>query len=271
MLKKQKIVPYETTAGLETVAIRMPKHKIAKELIKLSKTPIAAPSANKSGRPSPTDAKTVFEDFGNEIQILDGGKTKIGLESTVLDLSEKPFTLLRKGAISKEEIEKAINQKIHPYRCPAGASPSAGASLSAEASPTQKSPGLKYKHYAPKAPLFLLNARIPIRALPIPICANSKCLLNAPIPIRALPIPICANSRIGILCSNETTKYYKDADLIIKAGSKKNLKKIAQNLFSNLRKFDQEKIDIIISESFEEKGIGIAIMDRLRRAATKII
>ncbi|KKP40556.1 MAG: sua5 superfamily-like protein, tRNA threonylcarbamoyladenosine biosynthesis protein [Candidatus Peregrinibacteria bacterium GW2011_GWF2_33_10] len=243
ILDRQKIVPDEITGRLETVAIRMPKNEIALNLIKLSETPIAAPSANKSGRPSPTDAETVFEDFGNEIaMILDGGKTEFGLESTVIDLSKKPFSVLRTGAISKEELEEFLREKI---------------SIASHADSKPKSPGMKYKHYAPKAELVLV---IPAEAGIL--CFQIQKLIN---------YYKLEKKKIGVLCRNENAKNYKNADLVISVGSIKNLKEISSNLFRTLRQFDHAKIDIILSESFPEQGIGQAIMDRLTRASSKSI
>ncbi len=244
VLKAKKLVPKETTANLDTVAIRMPNHAIALNLIALSGKFIAAPSANKSGRPSPTDAQTVFEDFGNEIEIIiDGGNCKFGLESTVIDLSTKPFSILRSGAISKEQIESVLKEKIQ---------------IANHNKSQPKSPGMKYKHYSPNAKLILLTKS--------PLDKGGWGIFD-----QLVKKYKSQNKRIAVLCSNENTKRYKNADLIIAVGSSKNSKQIASNLFRTLRKFDKNNIDIIISESFEEIGIGQAIMERLKKAATKII
>jgi len=236
---KKKIVPNKVTAGGNTVAIRIPKNKTALKLIKDSGFPIAAPSANLSGRPSPTTAQHVFEDLGEKIDlIIDGGKTDIGVESTVVDLTVKPPQILRPGGISFEELKKIIpNIYFH--------SSLLGEKL--KNNEKVKSPGIKYRHYAPKAPLILSNSKKIIQKL---IKKYQK-----------------ENKVVGVLSSLETKKFYQNADLVLVSGSRKNLKQIAQNLFKTLREFDKNKVNIIISETFPKKGIGLAIMDRLERAA----
>lgn len=236
---KKKIVPNKVTAGGNTVAIRIPKNKTALKLIKDSGFPIAAPSANLSGRPSPTTAQHVFEDLGEKIDlIIDGGKTDIGVESTVVDLTVNPPQILRPGGISFEELKKIIpNIYFH--------SSLLGEKL--KNNEKVKSPGIKYRHYAPKAPLILSNSKKIIQKL---IKKYQK-----------------ENKVVGVLSSLETKKFYQNADLVLVSGSRKNLKQIAQNLFKTLREFDKNKVNIIISETFPKKGIGLAIMDRLERAA----
>lgn len=236
---KKKIVPNKVTAGGNTVAIRIPKNKTALKLIKDSGFPIAAPSANLSGRPSPTTAQHVFEDLGEKIDlIIDGGKTDIGVESTVVDLTVNPPQILRPGGISFEELKKIIpNIYFH--------SSLLGEKL--KNNEKVKSPGIKYRHYAPKAPLILSNSKKIIQKL---IKKYQK-----------------ENKVVGVLSSLETKKFYQNADLVLVSGSRKNLKQIAQNLFKTLREFDKNKVNIIISETFPKKGIGLAIMNRLERAA----
>ena len=245
VLFKKKIVPNEVTAGSETIAIRMPKNKIALELIKKSGFPIAAPSANLAGRPSPTEAKDVFEDLGERVDlILDGGKTKIGVESTVLDLTVKPPLILRPGGVSLEELKKVLKKvKPHPFL--------RGEKLKDK---IIKSPGMKYRHYAPQAPLILVEGRGMIKKIKNLIKKYQE-----------------KNKKVGILASTERKKFYQGANLILTPGPRKNLEKVAQNLFKTLREFDKKKVDIILAESFPERGIGFAIMHRLKKAAIKEI
>jgi len=261
VLFKTKMVPDEVTAGSKTVAIRMPKNKIALELIKASNVPIAAPSANLATRPSPTTAQHVFEDLKDKIDlILDGGKTKVGVESTVVDLTTKPPLILRPGGISLEKIKKVLKDiKLHSLR-PFGA----GKII--------KSPGMKYRHYAPKAPLILIEGKEQISKIQNLIDYYKK-----------------QKKIVGVMTTQENKHFYKNANLVLVVGSRKNLKEIAQNLFKTLREFDKKKVDpapfrkkarvkkkvsskrcgvdVILAEGFPEKEIGFAIMHRLRKAA----
>jgi len=235
VLKKSEKIPYEVTAGLETVCVRMPSHPIALALIKKSK-PIAAPSANLAGRPSPTRAEHVLQDLKGKIDaIIDGGETKIGLESTILDLTSKIPTILRPGGISYEELKKALGKvKIHKL---AKAEMETGKIIAF-------SPGMKYRHYAPKAKMILVEGK------------KEKVIKK----IQKL-IKKFKNKKIGVLSFSgypykTKTKYLG-----------KNLKKAAKKLFSALREFDKEKVDIIIAEGCSTKGIGLAIINRLRKAS----
>ncbi len=240
VLKKTKIVPKITTAGLKTIAIRMPDNKIALSLIKETGFPIAAPSANLFGRPSPTKAEHVKEDLFNKIDlIIDGGKTKIGLESTVLDLTTKPPTLLRPGGITLEKLKKFLREiKIHP------------SVLKKIKKITPKSPGMAYRHYAPKADLFLI------------VGEKEKVRKKIKELIRKYK-----DKKIGLLIVAKNHKY--EADLVKFAGKK--LSQIAKNLFRILREFDKKNVEIIFVEGVKEYDLGLAIMNRLRKAAYKII
>ncbi len=217
VLKKKKNVPKDVTAGLNTVAVRMPANRIALALIKKAGVPIAAPSANLSGRPSPTNAKHVLDDLNGKIDyIIDSGKTHIGVESTVLDLTTSPPTLLRPGAISKEQIEKVICEiAVHKVLD----------------SNVLKSPGMKYKHYAPKAKIvFYKSEKMQLAAKEL----------------------VKKGKKIAILRFN------------------KHPKEIAKNLFAYLRNWDKKGIDIILCEPLDKikkEGIGLAVVDRLKRAA----
>lgn len=240
VLPKNKNIPSVVSAGLETVAVRMPSNKIARALIRAAGAPIAAPSANKSGRPSPTDAKHVAHDFGNKLFILDGGKTKIGLESTVVDATVSPFAVLRHGGVSLEALRKVVPDIIdvatHKKHSPA------------------KSPGMKYRHYAPRAMLVIVSG-------------TGAELLHAVQKI----FKTSRAKRIGILATDEYLPMYMrlgdSRTITLSLGSRKNLAACARRLFATLRQFDTLNVDVIIAETFPESGIGTAMMDRLRRAA----
>lgn len=228
VLKKSLIVPPEVTCNLDTVAIRVPQNKIALSLIEQAQVPIAAPSANISGKPSPTCAKHVAQDFKNKIFVLDGGSTKIGLESTVIDLSKKPFTLLRPGKITLEELKKILGKVV----------------VARHNSKKPKSPGMKYRHYSPKAKLILIEGE------------RNKVEEK----IRSILTKDC-----GVLGVNIKIKSKKTINL------GKDHRTIASNLYSALREFDDSKITTILAQGTEDKLLGRAIMNRLRKAATKII
>ncbi|MFH1234638.1 MAG: L-threonylcarbamoyladenylate synthase [Candidatus Diapherotrites archaeon] len=244
VLKKSDLVPDEVTCGLDTVAVRMPSHKIAHTLIKAAGVPIAAPSANLSGKPSTTTAKHAIHDLKGKVDaIIDGGDATIGLESTVIDLTSKPAVLLRPGGITREEIEEVLGLiKLHPSL--------KGKLLSLKGK--VKSPGMKYRHYAPKARVILVEGepekvRAKISELALKFKREKK--------------------KVGILyCSK---KAFYPADSLKFAGA--SHKAVARDLFKNFRAFDRENIQIIIAEAVSEKGIGLAIMNRMKRAAYRIV
>ncbi len=238
VLKKSKIVPKITTGGLDTIAIRMPKNKIAALLIKKSGTPLAAPSANFFGKPSPTLAKHVSEDLSGKIgMILDGGKTRIGIESTVIDLTGKTPMLLRPGAVTLEQIEELVGAiKIHPVV------------RGKKSKMMHRSPGMKYKHYSPNAKIILIEG-------------SAK---NADKKILQLISKFKKQQkRIGIM-SVQRDHIYK-ADMTRFVGN--NPDKIAANLFKVFREFDNKKIDIILARGIDKKGLGLGVMNRLDKAA----
>lgn len=241
-LKKEE-VPYGTTGGLDTVAVRMPSNLIARELIRISGICIAAPSANTSGRPSPTTAEHVMEDLNNKIDmIIDGGAVGIGIESTIVDLTGAVPTILRPGYITKKmisdvigevEIDKAIlNDAPDPNLIP-------------------KAPGMKYKHYAPKADLTILEGTMEA--------------VGREINIRTLQA-IQAGKKVGIIASQETKRVYSKG-MVKVIGSREDEISIAQSLYGVLREFDDLGVDIIYSESFTSDSLGMAIMNRLKKAA----
>ncbi len=242
IFKKKKIVPDVVTAGLKTTSMRMPKNSIALELIQSAECPIAAPSANLSGKPSPTTADHVIHDLNGKIEcIIDGGSTDIGVESTVIDLSVSPPLLLRPGGVTYEALKGYIDIQLHP-----------AAEAMIEMKEKTASPGMKYRHYAPTAPLILVeggtkNVVKKIREL---YAENSK-------------------KKVGIIATEETKKYYTGNTKVI--GSRKYMGDVAKNLFKILREFDEEGADLILSEGFSSEGLGLAVMNRLRKAAKTVI
>ncbi len=241
VLFKKKNVPNEVTAGSQTIAIRMPANRFALELIRNAGVPIAAPSANLAGKPSSTTATHVMEDFNGKIDlIIDGGQTDIGVESTVLDLTENSPVILRPGAVTKEMLEKIIGKVRTLKKIKTG---------------NIKSPGLKYKHYAPRAKMILVTGdmnEIIKKTKKLTIYFKKR------------------NKKIGIMASDETKKSYGTKNTILSVGSRKNLKTVARNLFFVLREFDRLDVEVILAESFPETKIGCAIQNRLKRAASRI-
>ena len=241
LFKRSSLVPDIITAGLDTVAIRMPNHSIALELIKKSGVPIAAPSANTSGKPSPTLAAHVMEDLNGKIDmIIDGGSTGIGVESTVLDLSVHDPMILRPGGITLEELRK-INPKVVEDL----------SIIKDDKNIIPKSPGQKYRHYAPKAEMIVFTGEVQN----IVDAINEytyKC--------------IDQGKTVGIMATEETKDRYKKG-IIISVGSRRDKKTIAHNLFNTIRLFDEKKVDIILSEGVESSYIGTAIMNRLKKAS----
>ena len=233
--KKDGVLSDKATAGLETVAVRMPDHPVALALLKKCQLPIAAPSANSSGKPSPTNAQHVMEDLNGKIAgVLDGGSTGVGVESTVLDCTEEIPVILRPGGVTKEQLETVVGE-VH-----------LDAALIDEAS-KPKAPGMKYQHYAPNAPLYLVN--------------GSKSFLQGLIEEKQKD-----GLRVGVLATEESVEYYQ-ADVSIACGKRGELESVATALYETLRSFNQEKVDIIFSEMFPNTGVGHAIMNRLQKAA----
>lgn len=243
ILNKKEIVPSETTGGLDTVAIRMPDNKIARKMIEISKVFVAAPSANTSGRPSPTKAKHVIDDMMGKIDmIIDGGNSTLGLESTIIDFTEEVPTILRPGFITADQIRNVIGKiNVDP----------AVESLVVDCNLKAKAPGMKYKHYAPKGELIIYQGTQDKVIKNIMELANKK---------------IAEGKTVGIICTEETKDKYNCA--IIKViGSRKDEKTIASRLYSILREFDDINTDIIITENFSDNDLGQAIMNRLLKAA----
>ncbi|MCL1966240.1 MAG: L-threonylcarbamoyladenylate synthase [Candidatus Bathyarchaeota archaeon] len=249
IFKRSNTIPKETVANLDTVAIRIPKHNIALSLIKQSGTPLAAPSANLSGKPSPTTAQHVYNDLNGKIDaILDGGSTNIGLESTVLDLSADPPLLLRPGATTFEDIQAVLpNVIMHPI---------INYKQNIEIKHA-RSPGMLHKHYAPNAEMLLIDGAV--QDIISKITALSEQYTHE-------------GKKIGILATDETQKAYAITNTIKSMGSRLNLNTIAKNLFKELRDFNESPVDIILAESVPLDGIGLAVMNRLQKASNyKII
>lgn len=237
---KTAIVPYETTGGLDSVAVRMPSHPAALALIQAAGGFVAAPSANRSGRPSPTLAAHVAEDLGDEIDlILDGGMVGIGLESTIVDFTESPPVILRPGFISREMLAKDLGQiQIDP-------------GLNQDPKTPPKAPGMRYRHYAPNAPLTIVEGPAERVAEYLNMLARQE---------------ERAGGLAGILASDETAGLYRSG-LVKSVGSRNCDQAIARHLYQALREFDQERVTCIYSEAFDTPRLGQAIMNRLLKAA----
>lgn len=242
ILPKSEVIPAVTSASLSCVGIRMPSNIIARELIRASKVPVAAPSANISGRPSPTDVQRCIEDLSGRVDYILGGEIcDIGLESTVIDCTVQPTCVLRPGGITLEMlreidpdtyIDPAIMQKPDKDLKP-------------------KAPGMKYRHYAPKAPVKIVEGD-----LQKTIAKINEMVQNY----------IDRDKVVGIMATDETKEYYSKG-VVLSLGSRKNMISVSQALFETLRSFDDKKVDVIISEAFEEKGVGVAVMNRLKKSA----
>lgn len=241
-------IPEEVTGGLDTVAIRMPDHPVALALIRSAGLPVAAPSANRSGRPSPTTASHVQEDLQGRIDvILDAGPAGLGVESTVLDLTGETPVILRPGGVTLEQLVPLVGQVI--------VDPSVlGEKLPRDRVP--RSPGMKYTHYAPAAPVVLYegNQGEAVGRL----SARAKELL-------------ARGERVGILATEENRACYPEGAVIFTMGPRENPAAAAASLFGLLRQFDQRQVNIILAEGLEPKGIGLAVMNRLRRAAVEVV
>lgn len=241
ILPKSDVVPLETTGGLNTVAIRFPSHETAKALIEESGGYIAAPSANTSGRPSPTLAKYVMEDMDGRIDmVIDGGEVGIGLESTIIDLTVEPPEILRPGYITKEMLTKVLGRVDTDITI-----------LSDKSGNAPKAPGMKYRHYAPKGNLTIVSGKQ----------EDVIDYIN-----RQTHLAKDKGIKTGVIATLETVSLYH-ADVVKCAGSRKDELSIAKHLYSILRDFDDENVEVMFSESFDSEGIGQAVMNRLLKAA----
>ena len=241
IFQKKDVVPYGTTGGLNTVAVRMPNHPVALKMIEVGGGYIAAPSANTSGRPSPTTAQHVADDMTGKIDmILDGGSVGIGVESTIVDLSTGVPTILRPGYINKGMLEEVIGQvEVDPTL------------LSADCKQRPKAPGMRYKHYAPKADMVIVEGEEEkvISYINERICEELK-KGNCP----------------GVIASDETKHRYCGG-AVKSMGSRKDELSISRHLYAVLREFDEQQVSCIYSEAFETPNLGQAIMNRMVKAA----
>ncbi|MGL4654456.1 MAG: L-threonylcarbamoyladenylate synthase [Sarcina sp.] len=242
ILKKQDIIPDRTSANLDSIGLRMPSDEIALELIKRSGKPIAAPSANISGRPSPTDMNRCVEDLdGKADYILGGERSFVGVESTIIDLTVDPPCILRPGGVTLEDLRE-VDERIYIDK--------ALLEEKAMGDLKPKAPGMKYKHYAPNAKVRVVRGE------------KDKMLEK----IREMVHNYKDEDlKVGVMATEETKDLYEGA-FVISLGKRSDLSEIAKSLFEALRSFDDAGMDIVLSESFEEKGLGIAIMNRLKKS-----
>mgnify|MGYP001340683922 CR=1 FL=1 len=233
--KKPGILSEKATAELETVGIRIPDHPIALGLIEASGRPIAAPSANVSGKPSPTRFEHVYQDLNGKIAgIVDGGPTGVGVESTVVDCTGPVPVILRPGGVTKEQMEAIAGRvEIDPGLIDLREKP--------------KSPGMKYQHYAPNAKMYIVEG-------------SAEFLQKKVHEFKRQGL------RVGVLTTDENKDLFL-ADVILSAGKRSDLKTVARQIFNCLRTFDKKNVDVILSETFPNRGIGTAIMNRLIKAA----
>lgn len=237
---KTELISSFITGGLNTVAIRLPANDIARTIIQKSGCPIAAPSANRSGKPSPTRAKHVIEDLDGRVDmIVDGGKAQIGLESTVLDVSGDVPIILRPGSITKEMLEKVVGKVLLDE-----------ALTKVDEKTVPRAPGMKYKHYAPKGQLTVVEGDDRAR-----VWINQQVIEKESM-----------GHRVAVIATTEDAASYHCQN-IMTIGSQNNQEEIASNLFKLLRRMDEEKIDFIYSRAFSRKDIGMATMNRLMKAA----
>lgn len=265
ILPKKKVVPYGTTGGLDTVAIRMPSHPAALQLIRQSGVYVAAPSANISGRPSPTRADHVAEDMMGRIEyIVDGGAVGIGIESTIVDVTGEVPTILRPGFITKNMLEQIIGQVVLD---PALEKPMEGF--------RPKAPGMKYTHYAPKGEMTLVERSDMDGGVQknLQVAEDAGVLKKIQQPVIDKICALAAEKRaagfrVGIMASRETVSCYTDfADAVICVGDRKESSTVAAGLYKALRDFDAAGVDYIYAESFRGEGLSYAIMNRLLKAA----
>jgi L-threonylcarbamoyladenylate synthase len=248
VLPRSPAVPDIVTAGLDTVAIRLPSLGAARELIRAAGVPIAAPSANLSGRPSPTTAAAVMADMDGRIEmVLDAGPCDVGLESTVLDCVSQPPAILRPGGVTQEMLEACLSQVRAAGRAPA------------DEKSVPRAPGMKYRHYAPAAPLVLFPAGEGLLAEEV---ANRL--------LTALSAAILEGKKAGAIVSAEMAVLLPAGVTIAIYGSRRHPAETAAGLYEALRFFDTHPVDVIFAEGVREKGIGRALMNRLYKAASSV-
>jgi len=235
----------EVTAGLDTVAVRVPDHPLARRLIAKAGCPVAAPSANRSGRPSPTTAMHVLEDMHGRIDgVLDGGPTGVGLESTVVRVKDGVIHILRPGGIDAEMLRECAGEGVEVV---GEGTPS---SADSQSSPP-RSPGVKYVHYAPRGEMVLVTGD------PVRVREAVQELVDKK---RA------EGRKVGVITCDDLASAYQ-ADAVISLGPRDELAEVARNLYAALRECDARHLDFIVAEGFPEKGIGVALMNRMRKAS----
>lgn len=240
IFNKSNIVPSSVCGGLNTVAVRFPSNETAKKLILASGVPLAAPSANTSGKPSPTKAEHVQHDMNGKIDmIIDGGECDFGIESTIVDFTEKIPVILRPGAITKEMLENVVGKIVFDK--------AVYSLLSGGEKP--KAPGMKYKHYAPEADIVLVNGS----------AENVVKKINS-----LLSEDFKNGLKSGVMCRESNLKLYNSKFVLSFGNSADTAGKV---LFDNLRKFDDISINKVYSETFDESNVGMAVMNRLKKAA----
>lgn len=241
IFEKSELVPHGTTGGLETVAVRMPDNEVALALIRAGGGYVSGPSANKSGRPSPTMARHVLDDLEGRIDmILDGGPVHIGVESTIVDMTVEPPMILRPGAVTKEMLEETVGEVAVDHTI-----------LTADAKTPPKAPGMKYRHYAPKAEMTVVEG--PLEKVVDKIGELAAARENE-------------GHRVGIIATQETMDRYGYENVKC-IGTREDESTVAANLYAILREFDDDGTEYIYSEAFASDGIGSAVMNRLLKAA----
>lgn len=241
IFEKSELVPYGTTGGLETVAVRMPDNEVALALIRAGGGYVSGPSANKSGRPSPTMARHVLDDLEGRIDmILDGGPVHIGVESTIVDMTVEPPMILRPGAVTKEMLEETVGEVTVDHTI-----------LTADAKTPPKAPGMKYRHYAPRAEMTVVEG--PLEKVVDKIGELAAARENE-------------GHRVGIIATQETMDRYGYENVKC-IGTREDESTVAANLYAILREFDDDGTEYIYSEAFASDGIGSAVMNRLLKAA----
>lgn len=240
VLERTRAVPDAVTAGLDTVAIRLPDSLVARTLIGLAGVPLAAPSANTSGRPSPTTAQAVMDDLAGKVEIvIDAGPCGIGVESTVVDCTTPVPTLLRPGGVTLEMLMETLGEvEVDPAL--------------AHGRTVPRSPGMKYTHYAPAAPMTLFEG------------TTGACQARVS---QAVAQALAEGRRVGAVVSAETAEGLPPSSVVAVYGSRLRPDEAAANLYNALRLFDTEAVDVIFAEGVAENGLGLAVMNRLRKAA----
>ncbi len=240
VLERTRLVPDAATGGLDTVAIRLPDSPVARELIRLAGVPVAAPSANTSGRPSPTTAADVLADLSGRIEVvIDAGPCGIGVESTVVDCTTPVPTLLRPGGVTLEMLAETLGEvEVDPALGGEHVKP--------------RAPGMKYTHYAPAAPMTLYEGETEAVATAIAAAAAGL---------------VAAGRRVGAVVADETARLLPPQAATATYGARGDLAAAAAGLYSALRYFDAVPVDVILAEGVAESGIGLAVMNRMRKAS----